>query len=141
MKKYLIVLFVLILTVMACSQIQQFPGRIVMNQYSYMSVLHTPIDTSDMEFQYWVGADLSAPFDLIGIVQAPDTQLVLLDTNAVYFPELYTGQNRYAFIVAHWISENTNAAPSDTTPGHFFPLDRPKRGYDIDIIDIPVRMD
>lgn len=140
MKKYLIVLFILILTVIGCSQIQQFPGRIVMDQYSYISVLNTHIDTSDIEFHYFQSTYPDSAFELIGIVAAPDTQLVLLDTNAVYFPELYTGENRYAFIVAHWISENVNSAPSDTTNPYFFPTDRPRRGNGTDIIDIPIRM-
>lgn len=138
MKEYLMILFILIFAAVGCSQTTWFPGRVVWDQHDYMSVLHTSIDTTDLEFQVWQSEYPDTLFTIIGVVSAPDTQLVLLDTNAVYFPELYTGVNRYVYLIAHWISENANSAPSDTTPGHFFPVDRPRKGEGTDIYDIPI---
>jgi hypothetical protein len=136
--KYLLVLIVLLATI-GCAQTQQFPGRLVW-EYDYMSVLHNPIDTTDIEFHSFQSTNPDSNFELIAVTPGGTHYVLFLDTNNVYYPEFYNGETRYFYSVARWISLDEYSLPSDTTQGYLFPNDRPRRGYDMDIIEIPIRL-
>jgi len=135
MKKYLIVLMVLILSAMGCSQIF-VPGRVTWDT-NYQDILHNPIPENVMVHYVWYSSNPDNNFTMLGVTQPGDSTYNLVDNH----PSLYTGSDSlYFYLVSYRMDFNLfSIAPSDTTRGYWFPDARlPLPAGEVVIYDIPI---